>query len=468
MGVAVLVLGCLGIGAWWHWRDGATIQYQSEKLERGPIESTVSATGNCNAVVSVQVGSQVSGNIKELYADFNTKVTKGQLVALIDPEIFQAKVNQAKANLQAAQAAVETAKATQIKADADLAGARSGLANAEANAEKAKVAVADARNKLNRQQALFEKKLIAKDDLETFQATSDSSKAALEAANAQIESAKHTIESSLAQGELAKAQLKTATAQTAQMQAQLDQAEIDLKHTEIKAPVDGTVIARRMDAGQTVAASFQAPTLFEIAQDLTKMQVDANIDEADIGRVKLGQKATFTVDAYPGERFVGKVTQIRAAPINTQNVVTYDVVIEVPNPEFKLFPGMTANVRILVDRREDALKLPNAALRVKLQTDTKPSAPAGTAGGGASAGAAKGPGASSRSRKPLAQADVWVLASAGDPKAIKTQLGLSDGSYTEVTGGDLKEGDAVIVSVINKKATPTPTGAPGSPRTPRF
>jgi HlyD family secretion protein len=277
----------------------------------------------------------------------------------------------------------------------------------------------------------------------------DAAEADREAVVAQQQAAVQKVLSSEADVEVARTQLTSAEAQVQQAQASLSQAELDLSHTYILAPVDGTVVSRNVDVGQTVAASLQAPTIFLIAQDLTKMQVDTNVSEADVGRVALGQAATFTVDAYPGQMFRGRVSQIRQAPINVQNVITYDVVITVANPDLKLFPGMTANVRILVDRHENVLRIPNAGLRFH---------PADQAATVATA-AKTGPG---KKRGPSTETTVWVMDDKGKPKPVVAQLGLSDGTYTEVASNGLKEGDKVIEAAFSKKTAAAPTSAPGA------
>ncbi|MEK6660413.1 MAG: efflux RND transporter periplasmic adaptor subunit, partial [candidate division NC10 bacterium] len=363
--VIIGVIALIALGGWAYFRGQNRVEYRTARVERGDIEATISATGNPNAVVTVQVGSQVSGNIKELHADFNTRVKKGQLVARIDPEIFEAKLSQARANLDNARAAVLNARAMLQKTEADIANARASLEGAKANMAKAKVSVLDAQIKLKSRIGLFKEGGISAEERDSAQANYDSNVAALEAAQAQEQAAQFGIRAAQAQHEVTKAQLAAGEAQVKQQEAALRQAQIDLDHTYIRAPVDGTVVSRNVDVGQTVAASLQAPTLFLIAQDLTKMQVDTNVDEADVGRVRVGQDATFTVDAYPGEIFRGKVVQIRQAPINVQNVITYNVVIGVSNQDLKLFPGMTANVKILVDRRENVLRIPIASLRFR-------------------------------------------------------------------------------------------------------
>ena len=429
-----LVLGAavasVGLGAW-ALRGGSGTQFRTAPVERGTIADTVSATGTPNAVVTVQVGSQVSGNVLELDADFNSKVTKGQVVARIDPQIFQAKVDQARATLRAAQAAVVNAQAQIEKNNADVSSAQADVANAKANLVKAQSAVTDAKTKLDRRVGLVQEGILSKEDGETAQATYDQAAAMLDAAKAQVGAAQHQVASAQAQVRVAQTQLSSANADVQQDQAALEQAQADLDHTYIRAPVDGIVVARNVDVGQTVAASLQAPTLFQIAQDLTKMQVDTNVSEADVGRIQVGMPAAFTVDAYPNRIFRGSVTSIRKAPINVQNVVTYDVVIGVSNTDLSLFPGMTANVKILVTSHSNALKIPNAALRFR---------PAGAR---------------------TAPNTVWVLGKGNTPETVPVNLGITDGVYTEVTGGGLKQGDRVIVASFSDK--PQTGAASGSP-----
>ena len=339
------------------------VGYDTVAVERGLIQASVTATGTLNAVVDVQVGSQVSGNIKGLFADFNTKVTKGQLVALIDPEAFQAQVDQAQAALGSVHSASTTLQAQVIKANGDVAGAIASEKGVESIGAKDRANELNAKTQWQRADSLFSGGLIAQQGRDSANATYDAAQGQVAADQSQIEAAKQTIQSSQAQVQVVRSQLSSGRAQERQAQAVLDQAKINLAHTRITSPVDGTVIAHRMDVGQTVAASFAAPAIFEIAQDLTKMQLDTNVDESDIGNITAGQTATFTVDAYPGTTFRGQVTNVRKAPINAQNVVTYDVVIAVSNPDLKLFPGMTANAKILTAKLDDSLKVPNAVLR---------------------------------------------------------------------------------------------------------
>ncbi|HLH29805.1 MAG TPA: HlyD family secretion protein, partial [Terriglobia bacterium] len=293
-GWVLLVVAAIGVSAIFGWpyiRNSKAPVYQTARVTVGDIASTVAATGNLNAVVTVQVGSQVSGNIKALYADFNTKVSKNQLVALIDPELFQARVNQARANMDAARASLVTAQASVTKAQADVSAAKAALENVKAQMAKAQADLRDADVKLKRRLALFEKGLVAKEDCDTAQATYDSDVASVQAVQAQIRAAEDNVKSTEAEHEVTLAQTESMSAQIRQSQASLSQAELDLQHTQIRAPVEGTVIARHMDVGQTVAASFQAPTIFEIAQDLTKMQVDTSVDESDVSQVQVGQTA---------------------------------------------------------------------------------------------------------------------------------------------------------------------------------
>ncbi len=360
---AIAAIGFLALGD----RDNG-VSFKTEPMTRGDIVSTVTATGTVNAVTTVQVGTQVSGTIKKIYVDYNSPVKQGQLIAEIDPTPFEAQVEQARANLAAAKANVEKAKAT---------------------ADNAKLI-------LDRDKELYKNGLIiAKSDLDTAQSNYDADVAAVEAAKAQVD-------------------------QTA---AALKYAETNLRYTKILSPVNGTVVSRNVDVGQTVAASFQTPTLFTIAEDLTKMQIDTNVDEADIGKIQVGQGVDFTVDAYPDITFKGKVSQVRIAPIIIQNVVTYDAVVQVDNPGLKLKPGMTANVSIIVSNRNNVLRIPNAALRFVPPDGEKVSAYKGVG--------------------------VWMLEN-GKPTRVQVTTGASDGSYTEFLSGNLREGQQLITESLNK------------------
>ena len=393
--VSLVVVAILVGGAVWGYfyaqSRGNVPKYRLVRVERGPLTAAVSATGNLNAVITVQVGSQVSGQIKELMVDFNSIVKKDQVIARIDPDIFLAKVNQAKADVESARATVLNQEAQVERARADVENARAALAESKAQTAKAQVAVVDAKRDFDRKTELFARKLIARSDLDTSQAAHDSAIAQVEAAKAHDQALASAIQSSTAQLRVAQAMLVSARAQVDQKNAALKQAQVDLDHTTILAPVNGVVVSRQVDVGQTVAASLQAPVLFTIAQDLTKMQVETSVDEADIGRLKLEDRATFTVDAFPGETFAGMVTQIRKAPQVVQNVVTYTVIVGVENPSGKLMPGMTANVKLVVAQKPSALKVSNAALRFRPAGVEAPTSSAPAAGGAASGTGSGGP-----------------------------------------------------------------------------
>ncbi len=411
-------------GLYWRSYSQSRITFETLPVERGAIQASITATGTLNPVVNVQVGSQVSGNIKALYADFNTKVKQGQLVALIDPQLFQAQVDQASGAAGSAEAAVVTAMAQVEKAKADLAGAVAGRDNLKSVLAKDKANALNAEIQWKRSDSLFKDGVVSQQDHDTAKAAFDSYQAQLTADQSQIAAAEQNIQSAQAQVNVAVTQLSAAQAQKRQAQAALAQAGINLEHTRIVAPVSGTVIARHFDVGQTVAASFQAPDIFDIAQDLTQMQVDTNVDESDVGTIAVGQPASFTVDAYPGTTFRGNVTDIRKAPIVAQNVVTYDVVIQVRNPDLKLFPGMTANVTILTASQDDVLKVPNAALRFHPTADVL-----------------KKNGLTS----PKAGAAQLYVLTGSTVKAVPVKLGISDGKFTAVIAADLKAGDAIVV-----------------------
>jgi HlyD family secretion protein len=344
-------------------RAGQEGSYRLAQVEKGPIVSAVSSSGSLNAVITVQVGSQVSGQIKELFADYNSEVSKGQIIARIDPENFEARVLQAQAELDVARANVSIQQAAVERARAELKNSHEAFAAAKAQTEKAGVAVADTRRDLDRKQRLFKGNIISESEIDKTIAAHDQALAQLSAARAEQRAQASLVGSREASIRMAEAQVEHSLAQVKQRHAALHQAEVDLEHTIIRSPVDGVVIQRNVDIGQTVAASLQAPTLFTIAQDLRQMQVETDLDEADIGRILVGQPASFTVDAFPGKEFSGVVKQIRMASMTVQNVVTYTVVVSADNPEQRLLPGMTANVKIVVDERHSALKVPNAALR---------------------------------------------------------------------------------------------------------
>jgi HlyD family secretion protein len=379
----LIVLGLAGAGTvayvYYNGRQPPP-RYVTARVERGQIASTVNATGTVNAVVTVQVGSQITGRIQQLLVDFNSVVQEGQVIAQIDPALFEARVSQMRANLANARAAVRVADATIENTRAAVETAQANTKGAQANIERAKVALVDAERTLERRRGLAHRSLTPQSDLDTAQTAYDAAVAQLKATEAQSDAVQGQLKSTRAQLRLAEAQHVAALAQVEQTQAALQAAELDLSHTTIRSPVNGIVIARNIDVGQTVSASLQAPTLFLIAQDLTRMRVNTNVSEADIGKVRERQTATFTVDAHPESTFSGTVVQVRNAPITVQNVVTYDAVVEVANPRAQLRPGMTANVSFIIAQREGILKVPNAALR--FQPEGAPPA-TGTADGGA-------------------------------------------------------------------------------------
>jgi HlyD family secretion protein len=346
-------------------RNGTRPTYRLARVERGPIISTVSSTGTLTPVTTVQVGSQVSGQIKELSADFNSEVHEGQVIARIDPENFETRVRQADAELIVAHANVAIQRADVERTRAELENAYAALAAAKAQTEKTRVVLLHAKRDLDRKRALHQQAIISKSQLDDSVAAHDQAHAQFSAAEAQEQAQASSVFSRKAQVKMAQAQVEHSLAQVKQREAALHNSKVDLEHTVIRSPLDGVVIQRNVDIGQTVAASLQAPTLFTIAQDLRKMQVDTNVDEADIGRVLVGQRVIFTVDAFPGREFTGQVDQIRKAPQTIQNVVTYTVVVSAENQDQQLLPGMTANVQVVIDERQAVLKVPNAALRFR-------------------------------------------------------------------------------------------------------
>lgn len=432
----VVVLAAAGAATWW-WlgreKERAEEKYRTEAIDRGEVILSVTATGSISAVTTVQVGSQVSGIIARLHADFNSPVQRGQLLAELDPTNFEALVAQRRADR---------------------------LQN--------EVQMRNAETAFRRQERLIEERLAAQSDF-------DGAKAAYEAAAAQVE----------------------------QAEAALRQAETNLRYTKILSPIDGVVVDRKYDVGQTVAASFQAPTLFTIAQDLTKMQVQADVDQSDIGRVKVGQKARFSVDAYPDQEFEGKISQIRLNATASQNVITYPVILEVPNPQGKLRPLMTANVTIEVDRVADVLRVPNAALRFRPTEGDERSGPAGgapsrpaesrsTSAAGAPARpeaqppAGSGPSVEERSarfarpggavaaaaaelsgaQRPAGRREqtVYRLDENAKPRPVKVRTGISDGRFTQVVEGELRPGDRVVVGQVTSKGESTSMRPPGGGR----
>jgi HlyD family secretion protein len=497
--VGTLLFAVLAGGGWYAWssRQGDAPTYRTANVEGGPITATVSSTGTLNPVTSVQVGTQVSGQIQQLFVDFNSPVKKGELIARIDPETFQYRVRQAEADLESSRSSVGRAQVAQVIAERDL----------------------------KRTKELVARNFVSPAELDRAQSTFD----------------------------LAAAEVRTAQAIVQQRAAQLATARVDLSRTEIRAPVDGVVIKRSVDVGQTVAASLQAPELFVIAKDLRDMQVDTSIDEADVGRIKIGLRATFTVDAFPGRQFSGEVRSVRKAAQSVQNVVTYIAIISANNERGELLPGMTANVRIVTDTRDSVLKVPNAALRFRpagesaaAKGDAVKNDDSGKSIRGADAGASKGGAGGggqvnqfrerivtelkldseqqqrldpifaemrnkfmglrdlpeeARARQTAAiRSDMRArveevlkpeqkaryaeivaelggragsgqstrgriyLMEGGKPKAIEVRVGLSDGAMSEVAGEGLAEGAEVIIGLQGGQAASTPAQKGSPPR----
>src|SRR6478672_4711958 len=406
---AVLLIG-LAIGGYvfFNGERKAPVRYRTAVVERGSVISIVTATGSINPVVSVQVGTQVSGMIKSLHADFNSVVKAGDIVAVIDPEPIRARRDQAASNLEMSKA----------------------------NIARAKTDLAQRKRELDRVKSLVAQQFVSQNDVDVA------------ATNFQA----------------AEAQVNVAGAQVKQAEAALNAAELDLKYTVIRSPVNGIVVARNVEVGQTIAASFATPNLFLIALDLTKMQVDTNVSESDIGGITEGKEATFTVDAYPGIPFAGTIRQVRLAPIAVQNVVTYNVVIGVDNKDLRLKPGMTANVSMVVAQRDNVLKVPNAALRFTPPKSELASRPMEGTLAKEEAGGRSVPADGSPSRP------IWKQTDNGEPLSVKVQTGISDGTYTEIVSDGVAAGDEVIVGIEQlrgvRKANDLPPGfgAPGGQR----
>jgi HlyD family secretion protein len=543
LAVVGLLVALAALGGVWYRGDGANAaEYMTARVERGSLRNTVTATGTLQAVTTVQVGSQSSGTISALYADFNSTVKKGQLLAQLDPSVAQAQVQQARANLAQAQAQLQQARAAVGQSQAGVAQSSAGITDARAkaaaagsttqnqqagvNAAEANVAVLkaqldDARSVLNQEQSLLQSGVISQREYLTAQTSYKTAEARYNQAVAQLRMAQVSAQSASSAGQAqaaaqieqaqaaaqqsqgsvagAQAQVQNAAAQVEQARAALQLSEINLQHTTISSPIDGVVVSRDVNVGQTVAASLSAPTLFTIAQDLTQMQVIANIDQADIGLVEQAKSVAFTVDAFPGEEFQGVIQQMRLNPQNVQNVVTYNVVIDVANPEQKLKPGMTADLTVTIDERRDVLKVPNSVLRFTPQTTDSAQTRdgnsngsrrgagqrrnAGNANGGDAAATRQGDGANAQQQQGGARGQfaratepvlpgqlrrVWVLGADGKPEPRRIKVGLSDGSATEVVEGDLREGDVVVTGQNVTAASSSRTQNGGQSTAPGF
>jgi HlyD family secretion protein len=402
--ILAVVLLISGIAGFFYLKRTPEVSYKTARIERGTIASTVAATGNLSAVTTVQVGTQVSGTIQKLYVDYNSRVKKGQAIAEIDPSLFNASIEQSQGN----------------------------FLSAEANLQKAKVTLADAERTINRNKKLLADGIISQSDYDVAETAWQSARTSVKAAEGSV----------------------------TQNRGSLMQSKSNLRYSVIRSPVDGVIISRAIDVGQTVAASFQTPTLFTIAQDLTKMQIEVSVDEADISRIQLDQNTTFTVDSYPEQSFRGKVVQIRNAPVINQNVVTYITVVNVDNTDLKLKPGMTANVSIEVAKKEDVLKLPPAALRFKPKSkadETKEKRQAGASSPGAGREAGGKPGG----RKGTGGQQVYTLKD-NAPLAVPVKTGIANNSSIELIESSLKEGDEVIIEQIggDSKKKASSSGSP--------
>jgi HlyD family secretion protein len=409
--------------------------YLTAAVERGDLSTTVTAIGTLNAVETVEVGSQLSGQVAELLVDFNDEVKEGQPLARLDPRTFESEVREAEAALEVARAQVLTERATLQTAAAELGAARNRLEIAGARVDSARAQLAESKRDLRRKQVLAGTKVLAQAHVDQASTTNQSTAAGLRAAEAEVKLAKNAVVAAEARQLMADANLLYAQAAERQKAADLDQARIDLARTVIAAPSDGVVIGRDVDRGQTVAASLEAPTLFTIAQDLRHMEVHAKLDEADIGQIRVGQRATFTVDAHPGRAFSGTVEQIRKAPEVVENVVTYTVVLSTQNADLALLPGMTAIIKVVVATVENVLTLPNAAVRFRPPQS-------GMARPGASAAAAAAPANGS-------PAVIWLLGVGARPHPVQVALGRSNDSATEILEGSLRAGQEVIVGTAS-------------------
>lgn len=510
--------------AFYFWRNQTSaIQYMTARVERGNLRNTVTATGTLQAVTTVQVGSQASGTISALFADFNSVVHKGQVIAQLDPAVSKAQVDQGRANLQLANASLQQARAAVTNSRAGVSDAQAkrlaatstaqnnqaGVSGAQANLAVLKAQQDDAMSFLKQEESLLKSGVIGQRDYDVAQTAYRTAEARYNQAAAQLSQAQLSeqsasgagiaqsqaqVEQSQAQVQQSQAQVGQAQAQVLQAQAALKLAEVNLAHTTISSPIEGIVVSRAVDVGQTVAASLSAPTLFTIANDLTQMQVIANIDQADIGLVEQAKSVKFSVDAFPGKDFDGQIQQMRLNPTNVQNVVTYNVVIDVSNPEQKLKPGMTANLTITIDERNNVLKVPNAALRFTPQDATGQKSSNATGAGNANgqgrrqqqngnANSATNTNSSSpqggdgRFAPPTAPVLagqtrlVWVLGADGKPQSRRIKVGLTDGVSTEIVEGSLQEGEMVITgqtlsSSSKSQSSPTPASVlGGAPRT---
>ncbi|HKV44540.1 MAG TPA: efflux RND transporter periplasmic adaptor subunit [bacterium] len=473
---AIVIIALIGGAVWGYQRltaRRATVRYITRPVGYADIAATVNETGTVNPVTQVQVGSQVSGTIAALNVDYNSKVTKGEVLATLDPTTFQASVEQASANLAAAQSTaastqntIQQARDAVQTATANLRQARANLRSAQANVTKARAQVSLSALTVSRDASLLQQGFIAQNQMDTDRTAAATNAEDVRAAEAAVGVAQAQVDAAASQVRTAQTQVMTAQAQAATSQhqiassaAQLQQAQYNLSRTVITSPIDGVVMARNVSVGQTVAASFQTPTLFTLATNLTDMQVDTSVDEADVGNVRDGEAAHISVTAFPNVVFAGTVQQVRVNPTVVQNVVTYDAVVIVHDDSGRLLPGMTAQITIDVAKRTHVLAVPIAALlyRPLRQAGAPPAAP-----GGALAPSGAAPAAAPVAGAPGSQVTVWALRN-GRPSPVPVVIGLSDGQNVEITKGNLRAGDAVIIAQVRGggRGGQAPRGGPG-------
>ncbi len=427
--------------------------FRTAAVTRDNIQETVTATGTLQAVTQISVGSQISGRIQDIYVDYNSKVKKGQLIALIDPRNYESALTQAKATLTSAQADEKSAEASLESAKADVAQTQASILSSQADAQKAKAQLDNSLKTLNRYKQLREKDLVSQSELDGVQTDYESYQASHDASKAQISSVKAQLTASKAKVRSAEIQILSAKASISHARAALDQAQLNLSYTRIVAPVNGTIISKEVEVGQTVAASLSAPTLFIIAEDLSKMQVMASIDEADVGKVSEQQKTSFTVDAYSDKSFKGIVRQVRFEPVTTSNVVTYQGIIEVDNPNLELRPGMTANITFIVAERDNVMRVPNSALRFKMEKDA------------AKAESTRSSKDTTDSNNTKKECQIYILKGNDVATPVQVTTGITDGSYTEIVSGDLQEGDNVILGYSTSSSSNSGTQKTSNPLT---
>jgi HlyD family secretion protein len=466
----LVVAGAAGFVLWRPAGGGASdAPYRLASVDRGPITASVRATGTLNPVTTVLVGSQMSGQVVEILADYNTPVREGQVVARLYSEQIKSRRDAALADLAQARAERDTKSAQIDKARSALLRSEAQAADWVAQRDRARAQLAEAQRNLERQTELTARSVGTQNALEQAGTQLDIQRANLASAEAQIASNRAEMVGLKADIALAEGSLKSSEAAILQRQAKLRDIEIDLARTEIKSPVGGVVVKRDIELGQTVAASLSAPTLFTIAQDLREIDIYANIDEADVGRLKADQKVAFTVNAYPNRTFDGVVRMVRLSAQTVQNVVTYTAVISVRNRDQALLPGMTANLQIVTDERENALRVPNAALRFKPAAAPNPP--------GIGSAAAEGLNPRRGDRGPDApqgagsEGRVYRVGQDGHPQPVPLRLGVTDGSFTEVLRGDLPEGAALVTGGGPRAGAAADANAPASgtrPRPPRM